>query len=92
MNILLFLIPVSMVGLGVALWFFIWAVKRGQFEDMDTPGLDILREDEHDRPLAPRRVAAPPVAAVEASLPSESSSENADASGSNPDRHRGPQD
>lgn len=49
MNILLFLIPVSMLGLGLALWAFIWAVKRGQFEDLDTPALDILREDEHDR-------------------------------------------
>ncbi|MGY0558628.1 MULTISPECIES: cbb3-type cytochrome oxidase assembly protein CcoS [unclassified Lysobacter] len=55
MNILLFLIPVSMLALGVALWAFIWAVKRGQFEDLDTPALDILREDEHDRvaPLPP---------------------------------------
>ncbi|MGY1426465.1 cbb3-type cytochrome oxidase assembly protein CcoS [Lysobacter sp. A289] len=55
MNILLFLIPVSMLALGLALWAFIWAVKRGQFEDLDTPALDILREDEHDRvaPLAP---------------------------------------
>lgn len=56
MNILLFLIPVSMVGLGIALWAFIWAVKRGQFEDMDTPALDILREDEHDRPVVNPRV------------------------------------
>lgn len=62
MNILLFLIPVSMLGLGLALWAFIWAVKRGQFEDMDTPALDILREDEHDRPVADPRAgkAHPP--------------------------------
>lgn len=59
MNILLFLIPVSMLALGLALWAFIWAVKRGQFEDMDTPALDILREDEHDRPVAAPRAAAP---------------------------------
>ncbi len=54
MNILLFLIPVSMLALGVALWAFIWAVKRGQFEDMDTPALDILREDQHDLPVVSR--------------------------------------
>lgn len=51
MNILLFLIPVSMAALILAAWAFIWAVKRGQFEDLDTPALDILREDEHDRPM-----------------------------------------
>lgn len=60
MNILLFLIPVSMLALGVALWAFIWAVKRGQFEDMDTPALDILREDEHDRPVADRNGPSDP--------------------------------
>ena len=60
MNILLFLIPVSMLALGVALWAFIWAVKRDQFEDMDTPALDILREDEHDRPVAAPQPVTPP--------------------------------
>ena len=45
MNILMFLIPVSMLFLGLAVWAFIWAVKRGQFEDLDTSALDILRED-----------------------------------------------
>ena len=59
MNILLFLIPVSMGALGVALWAFIWAVKRGQFEDMDTPALDILREDEHDLPVRVPQPAPP---------------------------------
>jgi nitrogen fixation-related uncharacterized protein len=28
----------------------VWAVRRGQFEDLDTPALDILRDDEHERP------------------------------------------
>jgi cbb3-type cytochrome oxidase maturation protein len=51
MNILLFLIPVSMAALILAAWAFVWAVRRGQFEDLDTPALDILREDEHDRPV-----------------------------------------
>lgn len=45
MNILLFLIPISLVMIGVAALLFRWAVKHGQFEDLDTPALDILRED-----------------------------------------------
>ena len=57
MNILMFLIPVSMLFLGLALWAFIWAVKRGQFDDLDTPALDILEDD--DRPLPPARPAVP---------------------------------
>ena len=59
MNILMFLIPVSMLFLGLAVWAFIWAVKRGQFEDLDTSALDILREDEHDRPVYPPPPALP---------------------------------
>lgn len=53
MNILLALIPVSLLLLGAAIWFFLWAVKRGQFDDLDTPALDMLRED--DRPAPPPR-------------------------------------
>ena len=48
MNILLMLIPLALMLLIVAIAAFIWAVRRGQFDDLDTPALDILRED--DRP------------------------------------------
>lgn len=92
MNILLFLIPVSMLALGVALWFFIWAVKRGQFEDLDTPALDILRDDEHDRPPAARRVPAPPAAAADSPSPAVPAPDAADGPHSDGDGRRGPQD
>lgn len=46
MNILLLLIPISLLLLGVAIWAFAWAVRRGQFDDLDTPAIDILRDDE----------------------------------------------
>lgn len=39
MNILLLLIPLSLVFLGFAVWIFFWAVDHDQFEDLDTPGL-----------------------------------------------------
>jgi cbb3-type cytochrome oxidase maturation protein len=51
MIILLLLVPISLLLLGVAIWAFVWAVKRGQFDDLDTPALDILVDDEHDAPL-----------------------------------------
>ncbi|KAF1716247.1 cbb3-type cytochrome oxidase assembly protein CcoS [Pseudoxanthomonas yeongjuensis] len=50
MNILLFLIPLSLLLLVAAAWAFVWAVRRGQFEDLDTPAIDILRDDPHERP------------------------------------------
>jgi cbb3-type cytochrome oxidase maturation protein len=45
MNILLLLVPISVVLLGIAIWAFAWAVRRGQFDDLDTPPLDILADD-----------------------------------------------
>jgi cbb3-type cytochrome oxidase maturation protein len=54
MTILLLLVPISLVLLGVAIWAFVWAVRRGQFDDLDTPAIDILRED------APPAAAKPP--------------------------------
>ena len=45
MAILLFLIPISLLLLGVAIWAFVWAVRRGQFEDLDTASLDILQDN-----------------------------------------------
>ena len=45
MNILLLLVPLSLMLLIVAIGAFAWAVRRGQFDDLDTPGLDILTDD-----------------------------------------------
>lgn len=49
MNILLLLIPLSLMLLVVAIGAFWWAVRRGQFDDLDTPALDILVDDEPAR-------------------------------------------
>lgn len=58
MNILLLLIPLSLLLLAAAIWAFIWAVRGNQFEDLDTPALDILRDDEHERPVRPVEAVA----------------------------------
>ena len=57
------LIPLSLGLLVLAVGAFVWAVKRGQFDDLDTPALDILEDD--DRPLPP----PPPAAAGEPRAP-----------------------
>lgn len=49
MNALLILIPLSLVLLLAAIWAFAWAVKRGQFDDLDTPAIDILQDDPEPR-------------------------------------------
>jgi len=54
MNILLLLVPLSLMLLAVAIGAFVWAVKRGQFDDLDTPALDILTEDREIDTREPR--------------------------------------
>ena len=50
MNILLLLIPLSLVLLVVMIAAFVWAVRSGQFDDLDTPPLDILADKQQEPP------------------------------------------
>ena len=45
MNIILLLIPISLVLLGIGVAAFFWAVDGAQFDDLDTPALMPLAED-----------------------------------------------
>lgn len=46
MDIIYILLPATLVLAVIAVLGYIWAVKRGQFDDLDTPALRILVEDE----------------------------------------------
>jgi cbb3-type cytochrome oxidase maturation protein len=48
MDILLILIPLSLVLVAFGCWAFFWAVDAGQFDDLDSPGWDVLRDDAAD--------------------------------------------
>ena len=48
MNILFALIPLAMLLLVFAIAAFFWAVRSGQFDDLDTPPLRILLDNEDD--------------------------------------------
>lgn len=45
MNILFVLIPISMLLLLAMIGAFIWAVRKGQFEDLDAAAIDILSDE-----------------------------------------------
>lgn len=57
MAILLFLIPISLLLLGVAVWAFVWSVRGGQHDDLDTAPLDILRDDPPPAPMAEKQAS-----------------------------------
>ena len=52
MNILLLLIPLSLLFLAGAVWAFFWAVNHDQFDDLETAGLLPLQDSE-ERPVPP---------------------------------------
>ena len=46
MSILYILIPLALIILGVAVWAFFWAVGSGQFDDLDTPAMSVILDDD----------------------------------------------
>jgi cbb3-type cytochrome oxidase maturation protein len=54
MNILYLLIPLGLLLLGLAVAAFFWAVGAGQFDDLDTPAMSVVMDDD-TRPAAEDR-------------------------------------
>lgn len=52
MSVMFILLPVALIFSGAALLVFVWAARAGQFDDLETPGLRILHEDEDAAPPA----------------------------------------
>lgn len=55
MSALLFILPISVLLLAVAIGCFFWAVRRGQFDDLDTPAWQPLLDDDREPPKTPRK-------------------------------------
>lgn len=50
MSVLYLLVPLALVVVGAAVWAFVWAAGRGQFDDLETPALRMLRDDARREP------------------------------------------
>ena len=46
MTIIFVLIPLGLVLTLLAVWALFWAIGAGQFDDLDSPGWSVLRDDE----------------------------------------------
>jgi cbb3-type cytochrome oxidase maturation protein len=57
MSILYMLIPIAVLLVAGAIWFFVWSVRTGQFEDLEGPAYRILMDD--DDPLIPPEARVP---------------------------------
>lgn len=50
MSVIYLLVPVALLIVAGALWAYVWAARRGQFDDLKTPALRVLHEDEGTPP------------------------------------------
>jgi len=48
MSILYLIIPVSIILVIGIIWVFLWAVRSGQFDDLEGPAHHILMDDDDD--------------------------------------------
>lgn len=56
MSVLYIVLPLALVIAAVAVWAFVWSVKGGQFDDLDTPAIRMLNDDAEQRGRSgPRR-------------------------------------
>lgn len=50
MTSLLFLIPLSLLVLALAVILFFWAVRSGQYDDIDSAGWHVVMDDDRQPP------------------------------------------
>ena len=44
------LIPLAVLLLGVAVWALLWAIKSGQFDDLESHGWSVVLDDDQKPP------------------------------------------
>lgn len=50
MNVIYLLIPLGLMLLAVSVWAFFWAVRSGQFDNLDSAAMQILLDDDRSPP------------------------------------------
>lgn len=50
MTMLYVLIPLAVLLLGVAIWAMLWAIKSGQFDDLESQGWSVVLDDDQKPP------------------------------------------
>jgi len=50
MSMLYVLIPLAVVLLAGAVWALLWAIKNGQFDDLETHGWSVVLDDDQKPP------------------------------------------
>ena len=51
MSVLFVVLPLALGAAAIAVLAFVWATRRGQFDDLETPAVRILQDDVEAKPL-----------------------------------------
>lgn len=46
MSALYIVLPIALLVVGGAVFAFVWAARQGQYDDMDTPAVRMVNDDE----------------------------------------------
>lgn len=80
METIFVLLPLALLIAAIAVGLFIWAAKTGQFDDLDTPAVRVLFDDEEPRrPAAHASIAPPETAGAPADLTHSTETTKADS-------------
>lgn len=62
MEILYLLVPLAAVLAGLIVWGLLWAIRSGQFDDLERPGHEILWDDARELEIKTSERKTPPPA------------------------------
>ncbi len=57
MSMLYVLIPLALMLLAVAVWALVWAIRSGQFDDLESHGWSVVLDDDQRPPPDPESSA-----------------------------------
>ncbi len=60
MSMLYLVLPLAIVTAAGFVWFFIWAARQGQFDDLDTPPVRVALEQDELKAKVPAPSSAQP--------------------------------
>ena len=45
MSVIFLVLPLALLIVAAAVWAFVWATRRGQYDDLETPAIRAMQDD-----------------------------------------------
>lgn len=86
MDVIYLVLPIAMVLAGGGLLAFAWCVRRGQYDDLDSPQVRMLFDEDQALPQKKEKVALTDFSRCKPMQPFEVADQTADQAGNDQDR------